>query len=226
MLDQPYLKNFPVFEGLSCDEARNLGQMVVDKSYQARSLIFSADEKAEYVYLIREGKVKLFRQTEDGRENIIAILGPGDVFGEFVFIEDSCHSVFAEAFETSLICILPRRNFIQLLLDEPTIALAIIHNIGKRLSHTAYFIENLSTYDLTLRLAKLLLRLAGEDSANAGDTVKIRMRLTHQDMANMIATSRQTVTSLLNQFKKTGAIRYEDREIVVSRSALAILLNQ
>lgn len=216
---EPYLKKFPIFDGLSCDEARKLGHMITDKHFQAKGIIFSADEKAEYVYLIREGHVKLYRQTEDGRENIIAILGPGDVFGEFVFAEETCHSMFAEAFENSLLCILPRKNFLKLLLNEPAIALTIINNIGKRLSQTAYFIENLSTYDLTLRLGKLLLLLAGEYGSNA-DASKIKIRLTHQDIANMIATSRQTVTTLINQFKELGLIRYEGREIIVSRSFL------
>jgi CRP-like cAMP-binding protein len=128
--------------------------------------------------------------------------------------------MFAEAFENSLLCILPRKNFLKLLLDEPAIALTIINNIGKRLSQTAYFIENLSTYDLTLRLGKLLLLLAGEYGSNA-DASKIKIRLTHQDIANMIATSRQTVTTLINQFKELGLIRYEGREIIVSRHLLS-----
>lgn len=127
---EPYLKKFPIFDGLSCDEARKLGHMITDKHFQAKGIIFSADEKAEYVYLIREGHVKLYRQTEDGRENIIAILGPGDVFGEFVFAEETCHSMFAEAFENSLLCILPRKNFLKLLLNEPAIALTIINNMA------------------------------------------------------------------------------------------------
>ncbi len=214
-LIEPYLKNFHIFEGLSCDEARKLGHMVIDKHFKAKVIIFSADEKAEYVYLIREGHVKLYRQTEDGRENIIAILGPGDVFGEFVFAEETCHSMFAEAFENSLLCILPRKNVLKLLLDEPAIALTIINNIGKRLSQTAYFIENLSTYDLTLRLGKLLLLLAGEYGSKT-DASKIKIRLTHQDIANMIATSRQIVTTLINQFKELGFIRYEGRGIIVN----------
>lgn len=224
MLKEPYLKNFQVFDGLDCDEARKLGHLVLDKPFPAKSLIFSAQEKAEYVYLVRMGRVKLYRQTEDGRENIIAILGPGDVFGEFVLAEDSCHSMYAEAFEPALLCILPRKNFLRMLLDEPAIALTIINNIGKRLAQTAYFIENLSTYDLTFRLGKLLFRLADEYGTGSDGMEKIGIRLTHQDMANMIATSRQTVTTLINQFKTRGLISYDGREIVVNRPLLSNFL--
>ena len=221
-----YLKDFQVFDGLDCDAARKLGHRIVDKEFTAGRLVFSADEKAEYIYLIRMGRIKLYRRTEDGRENTIAILGAGDVFGEFVLGASSCHSVYAQALETSLLCILPRRNFFQLLVDEPGIALTIINNIGKRLAFTAQSIEHLSTYDLGLRLAKLLLLLAEEHGQGTEPSVTLKIRLTHQDIANMAATSRQTITQLINQFKKLGLVRYDGKQIVVNRLELGLYLKQ
>ena len=224
---EPYLKDFQVFDGLDCDAARKLGHRIVDKEFPAGQLIFSADEKAEYVYLIRLGRIKLFRQTEDGRENTLAILGPGDVFGELVLGEHPCHSVYAQALEISLLCILPRRNFFQLLADEPAIALTIINNISKRLAFATRSIEHLSTYDLGLRLGKLLLLLAEEHGQGAEPTATtLKLRLTHQDIANMAATSRQTVTQLMNQFKKLGILHYDGRRIVVNRPELTRFLKQ
>ena len=221
-----YLKDFQVFDGLDCDAARKLGHRIVDKEFAAGRLVFSADEKAEYIYLIRLGRIKLYRRTEDGRENTVAILGAGDVFGEFVLGEASCHSVYAQALELSLLCILPRRNFFQLLVDEPGIALTIINNIGRRLAFTAQSIEHLSTYDLGLRLGKLLLLLAEEHGQGIEATVTLKIRLTHQDIANMAATSRQTITQLINQFKKLGLVRYDGKQIVVNRTELSRFLKQ
>jgi CRP/FNR family cyclic AMP-dependent transcriptional regulator len=223
---EPYLKDFQVFDGLDCDAARKLGHRIVDRQYPAGQLIFSADERAEYVYLIRLGRIKLFRQTEDGRENTVAILGPGDVFGEFVLGENSCHSVYAQALELSLLCILPRRNFFQLLVEEPAIALTIINNIGKRLAFAAQSIEHLSTYDLGLRLGKLLLLLADEHGQGSEHALTLKIRLTHQDIANMAATSRQTVTQLMNQFKQLGLLRYDRHQIVVNRPQLTQFLQR
>lgn len=223
---EPYLKNFQVFDGLDCDAARKLGHRIVDKEFPAGHLVFSAEEEAEYVYLIRVGRIKLFRRTEDGRENTVAMLGAGDVFGELVLGEHSCHSVCAEALEPSLLCILPRKNFFQLLVDEPAIALTIINNIGKRLALTAQSIEHLSTYDLDLRLGKLLLLLVEEHGQGTESMVTLKIRLTHQDIANMAATSRQTITQLMNQFKKLGILRYDGRKIVVNRPHLTQFLKQ
>lgn len=216
----PYIKGFPVFEGLNCDESRKLGYVVVEKAFHPKQLIFSAADVVEYVYLVREGRVKLYRQTEDGRENIIAILGAGDVFGEFIFGEETCHSVYAEAFDTALICILPHQKFMQMLLNEPSIAIKILTNVGRRLAQSAYFIEHLSTYNLKLRFAKLLLYLASTHARSQSDPAVLDIRLTHQDLAYMVATSRQTATELMNQFKKDGLASYEGRHIVVMRTAL------
>lgn len=216
----PYLRALPVFEGLSCDETRKLGYAVVEKTYRARQLIFSAQSPVEYVYLVRNGRVKLYRQTEDGRENIIAILKPGDVFGEFVFGESTCHSVYAEAFGTALICILPHRKFVRMLLGDPEMAVRILSNVGRRLAQSAYFIETLSTYNLKLRFAKLLLYLTLEESESGTDEVMLDLRLTHQDLAYMVATCRQTITDLMKAFKKEGLADTQGRRIVVMRKAL------
>lgn len=216
----PYLEDCPVFEGFSCDEARKLGYIVVEKQFKPKSLIFAADSKAEYVYLVREGRVKLFRQTEDGRETIVTILGPGDVFGEFVFGETVCHSVYAEAFGPALICILPSRRFLQLLMTEPEIAVRILTNVGRRLSRSAFFIENLSTYNIRLRFAKLLMCLVEEHGKDQLTDVALNLKLTHQDLANMIATCRQTATELINYFKNYGILSNVGKTLVVHRPQL------
>lgn len=225
MVRVPYLKEVALFDGLSCDETRKAGFTVIEKYFEAKQVVFSADQRAEYVYLIREGHIKLFRQTLGGRENIIAILGPGDVFGDFIFGEDSCHAMFAEAFEKVLLCILPRKKFLQMLQLEPTIALKIISNIGQRLTLTAYFIENLSTYNIKVRFGKLLLCLASEYGNVTATHVELSIRLTHQDMANMVATCRQTITELIGQFKEQGFVSYQGKQLLVHYSPLSAWLN-
>lgn len=222
---EPFLRSFPVFDGLDCNEAKRLGEAVIEKNFPPKSLVFHVNEKAEYIYLIRKGRIKLYRLTEDGRENIVSILGPGDVFGEFVISEESNYSLFAEAFEETLLCILPRQNFFKLLLKEPAIALTIINNIGKRLALAANSIENLSTFDSSHRLVKLLLQLASEVGEGNNDSVELKLHFTHQDIANMTAMSRQTVTTLINQFKQLSLIRYNGKHIVVYPSRLSKYLS-
>lgn len=219
--EAPYIKGLPVFYGLSCDETQKLGYTVVERDYSTKQLIFSTEHAVEYIYLVREGRVKLYRVTEDGRENIIAILGPGDVFGEFVFGETICHSVNAEAFENASICILTHTRFMQMLLAEPAIAIRVLTNVGKRLAQSAHFIENLSTYNIKMRFGKLLLCLASEYADGQEEQVVLKVRLTHQDLAYMVATCRQTITELVNQFRRDKLIAYYERHIVVMRPALS-----
>ncbi|MBI3546919.1 MAG: Crp/Fnr family transcriptional regulator [Gammaproteobacteria bacterium] len=227
--DEPFLRDTNPFDGLECDAVRKLGEIVVEKRLEIGATIFSAKEKAEYVYLIREGRIKLFRITEDGRENVVALLGPGDIFGELTLGKDLTHSVFARVFEPAWLCILTRSGFFRLLAGDPQIALTIVSNIGRRLAAQACSIENLSTYDVDLRLGKLLLFLAAEfGSASAGkaDAVELTVNLTHQDLANMIAMCRQTITSIINRFKQAELLRYNGKSLVLNLPRLKQYLAQ
>ena len=213
---EPYLKDFPIYDGLSCDQASRLDQAVVERTYAPRSLIFQASERADYIYLIRSGRVKLYCLTEDGREQTIAILCSGDVFGELLMGEGLTHSVFAEAFDEALVCILARENFFRLLLQEPLIALTIIHNIGVRLRLDADSIENLGTYDAAQRLGKVLLRLAAQFGEGPPDKTRLHVRFTHRDMADIAAMSRQTVTTQLGHFRRIGLVSRKGPYLVVN----------
>jgi len=224
-MPEPFLRDLPVFSGLSCDQARELGSRVIEQRLPPRSVLFSEDEPAEYVYLLREGRVKLYRLSPQGREAIVAVLGPGDVFGEFLIGEDLCHSMFAETLEPAFVCILPHRNFIALLAEEPSIALAVIANIGRRLLSQADAIESLSIDDARARVVKLLLSLGGGVAGTDGAWCELGVRLTHQDMANMVALSRQTVTSILNGLKVDGAVRADGRRLWIDARALSVLLD-
>ncbi|MDA8066019.1 MAG: Crp/Fnr family transcriptional regulator [Thermaerobacter sp.] len=223
---RPFVRNLPVFEGLSCEEASRLDRMVWERRFKARESIFSAGEQAEYVYLVREGWVKLFRVTEDGQESVTAILGPGDIFGEFILGENLCHSVFAEPLEAALLCILPRCNFFRLLTEDPKIALKIIDNIGRRLNRISDALENLRSYDLARRFARLLLLLAAEFGEGPEEAAFIGIRLTHQDLANMIGVCRQTVTGLLGRFRRLGLASGEGHHLTVNRRRLSAFLEQ
>lgn len=219
-MHEPFVKNLPVFAGLSCDQARSLGSRVIEKRLPPRTLLFSADDRAEYIYLIREGTVKLYRLSGDGRESIVSVLGPGDVFGEFLLGENLSHSVFAETMEAAFLCILPRRNFFTLLTEEPAIALAVIGNIGQRLTAHQDAIESLSIDDARARTIKLLLSLGSELGGSDDHWRWLDVPLTHQDMANMVALSRQTVTTVLNRLKDEGLIRSEGRRLWINEHAL------
>ena len=197
---EPYIKEVDIFEGIECGELRKIVEVVIERQIEPGTTIFSAQEKADYVYMIRQGRVKLYRLTEDGREIVVAMLGPGDIFGEFVFGEQLTHSVFAQSFEHTWLCMLPRDGFFSLLANEPKIAVTIISNIGRRLAVQALSVETLSTFDVEERFCKLLLCLVdqfGDDMPGLPAEHKIlTITLTHQDQANMVFVTLSTRSSI------------------------------
>jgi len=215
----PYLRQLDIFEGVGCDGLRAITEVVIERWLEPGTLVFSAREEADYVYMIRQGGVRLYRLDHDGREIVIALLGPGDIFGEFVFGEQLTHSVFAQTFKNTLLCLLPRDGFFSLLAREPGVAAAIVDNIGRRLAGQAMSVEMLGTLDVERRFCKLLLCLAdrfGEDLPDlAGGHRILTIVLTHEEQANMIASCRQTITRVLGELRRSGLVSFRGRQMVV-----------
>jgi len=226
----PYIKKVDIFEGIECGGLRKIVEVVIERHIEPGVTIFSAQEEADYVYMIRQGRVKLYRLAGDGREIVVAMLGPGDIFGEFVFGERLTHSVFAQSFEYTWLCMLPRDGFFSLLANEPGIAATIISNIGRRLAIQALSVEALGTFDVEERFCKLLLCLVeqfGEDMPDLpGEHKILTITLTHQEQANMVASCRQTITRILGELKGKGLVSYCGRRLIIDVPGIRDFLNQ
>lgn len=209
-----YLRRVDLFAGMDDREMQSLVERTTMREVERGRVILRPDDQARMVYVIKEGRVKISRYSPEGKEQILALLEPGDVFGELSLVR-STEPVQVEAFEDTLVCGMQSEDFLALIRRQPEVALQVMKILAERLRAAEEEIADLAFRDVPGRLASLLLRLAQAygDVGPAGR--RLALRLTHQDMAAMIGSTRETVTAILNRFRDDGLITVDRRQIVI-----------
>lgn len=211
-----YLKRINIFQGMSEAEMKQLDGITYMKRYDKKSLIYLPGDVSDQVYLLKEGRVKISKISEDGREITLVILEPGEIFGESSIVsDDQTRSSVAEALENAYICIISRRDFEEFINNKPELALSITKLMGFRRRQIETMLEDLVFRGVHERIALLLLRLADRHGKAVGENKLIDISLTHYDYANLIGSTRETTTACLNDFKREGLIEFQKRKVVI-----------
>lgn len=182
---------------------------------KAGQMIFEEEESPQFVYLIEVGAIKISRSSPLGEVVTVGIRQSGDVVGVAEVLRGMNRCCFAEALETCELWKLDSQSFIKILYTNPGLAVKVTTALGTRLREAETTILNLVTLEVDRRLAKLLLELARKHSKPGEKGLKINIRLTQQELATMIGTSRQTVTTTLQKFKSEGLIESNKRNIEI-----------
>lgn len=210
-----YLEKIDLFSGLSADEMAWLDKATRMITLKRNQPVYLPEDPSDSVFFIKAGQVRICRVLEDGRQLTLALLGPGEMFGELEVIEESPRDTSAEAVEDTFVCALPRPEFESLLTRRPDLARRLTKLIGFRLKRIESRIEDLIFRDVPVRLARLLLQLSNDLGVADSRGVLIRVKLTHQELANLIGSTRETVTTMLGDFKRSGLIAFAERRIIV-----------
>lgn len=208
-----------LFRGTSESEAQRIAAMCAERRYAQGTVIFSRDDPAEFLGIVKEGVVRLFSVSEKGAETILHLFKAGDVFGELILSEER-RAFSAQAATDVRTAVLSRENFVTLLASVPAVAENFIRILSRRLAKVEReFAEFGHTWSYH-RLAMVLLNLAGEHGVKTAKGTKIPLRLTHEDLAKLIGTTRETVTTQMNRLARKGMIRRESRLIIIDESRL------
>lgn len=210
-----YLKRIHVFAGLSWKEMHDLKRKTRMVSYRKNEPIFLPGEASNIIYLLKKGRVKLSKVSEDGREATLAILEPGEIFGESEAIQGIPRESMVQALEPVMVCEIRRKDFERYLTTHPNVGGKVLKLISGRLRRVETRVSDLVFKSAPARLAHLLIELSQTMGASENGFVRIQPRLTHQNLANLIGTSRETVSSLMSQFSQHGLITQDRRHIVV-----------
>jgi CRP/FNR family transcriptional regulator len=210
-----YLKHFDLFSELPAEDLKFLDQISYMMKFPKKEYIYFPEDPANTIFLLKEGRVKISLLTEKGRELTLAILEPGEVFGELALVDEGNRQTLAEALEDTLICVIKREDFKKLLKKQPDLALKIIKLIGLRRKAIESKIEYLVFRDVPARLAHLLLNLAEEYGVKTSEGIKLRVRLTHQEIGNLIGATRETTTATLNRLKELRLIDFRLRHLII-----------
>jgi CRP-like cAMP-binding protein len=211
-----FLKRCPLFERLSPAEAERLEGRALARSFARKEIIYFPDEPGRTVLILARGRVKIKAVTPDGRESIFAFVQPGELFGELAVLDDRPRKEYAEAVEDSLVLALPREELLWLMARRPDVALSVTKLLGFRLRRVENRLRNTlfrSTRERTIGLILELLDEHGEQLAGGG--WEVRVRLSHQELANLIGATRESVTLALGQLQRDGLIAVHRRFIRV-----------
>jgi CRP-like cAMP-binding protein len=215
-----FFKKFALFAELDDREIASIAAVAKTRHYGKDDVIFHADESGDVFCLIREGQVKVTMISPEGKEIILSLMGPGDFFGEMALLDDEPRSATVIATEPLDLVTIWRSDFLQILQENFSITRKVFAELSRRLRTASNRIESLATMDVYGRLARFFLELAQESGKSLDNGYVAVTRPTHQAIANMIGTSRETVSRLIHDLMRQNLLLSEGKTIYLRKTAL------
>ena len=209
------LRQAPLFSGLDDEAAAALEASMSPASLRRGEILFNEGDDGDQLYVVTDGKVKLGRTSPDGRENLLAILGPGQMFGELSFFDPGPRSATATAVTDVELKSLGHEALSPVLNSHPDVAHALLNQLAGRLRRTNEVVGDLVFSDVPGRVAKALLDLASRFGRRADDGIHVNHDLTQEELAQLVGASRETVNKALADFASRGWLRLEPRSVVI-----------
>jgi CRP/FNR family transcriptional regulator, cyclic AMP receptor protein len=206
-----HLSSIDIFQDLSPAELERIESRITMTTCEPGRIFYMPEESGEVLFLLKTGRVQLYRLSPAGKKLVIGTIEPGTFFGEMSLVGQGMHNAFAEAGDKCLLCVMSRSDVERLMHSHPEVALRFVEALGRRLMEVEAGLEEIAFKSIPGRLAGLLL-----ERMKVVDGVMVVEGYTHQDLAEMIGTYRETVTQTLNEFRQEGLIE-------IGRKRLAIL---
>jgi CRP-like cAMP-binding protein len=208
--------NLWVFENLKPQEVAALTQAAGRKSFQKGQVVFSQGDRANQMFLLKAGRVKLSKITAEGNEITLDIRKAGDFLGESMLIEDADYPLTALCLEDTLICGFSKANFEKLILENPNIGLQVIKNLSNRINWLTERVGSLSLTNLEDRLYQVLTQVAREHGIEGPRGFSIQFPLTHEELGFLVGAHRVSITKAMKALKEGGRIVQEGRTLILS----------
>lgn len=210
-----YLKKVPLFEGLPQEAIRQLLPHLEMREVRRRQVLYIPGDPGQSIFFLNGGRVKVSKVTRDGRELTLAYRVPGDLFGELCVGHGKPREEMAEAVETALVTEVERQAFEDLIGRHSSLAWELMRISNARRAEVETKVARLIFRDVNSKLAELLLSLAKEFGVEDIRGTLIAIKITHQEMANLIGSTRETVSLTLSQFRKKNLIAMQGRKVIV-----------
>jgi CRP-like cAMP-binding protein len=219
---QAVLRQVPYFADLDEAGLARIEERLVERRYERGEVVFMEGGPCQGLYMVRSGRLRIFKVSAEGREQVLMVAGPGETFNEVPNFDGGTNPASAEALEPSVLYLLPKKDLLSIVETEPVVARAIMRVFASHLRHLTALVEDLSFRNVTSRVAKILLGQVQRAGVGADARPP---RLTQQQMAAMAGTAREVVGRALKAMEQQGVIRVErGRVVVVSPERLAGLV--
>jgi len=204
-----YLSHIQLFRDLSQHELAEMDRQLTMSTCVSGKIFYMPEDTGEVLFLLKRGRVHLYRIAPNGKKLIVSTLGPGAVFGEMSLVGQGMHNSFAEAIDECVLCVMSRSDVERLVREKPAVAFRFVEAMGSRLTDMEYRLEEIAFKSIPARLAGLLVQLSD------GQNSTIVVGYTHQDLSEMLGTYRETITQTLNEFKFDGLIDISRKKVIL-----------
>jgi CRP/FNR family transcriptional regulator, cyclic AMP receptor protein len=212
---QSVLSRAPLFESLDEDGARALRSRMTDVKLSRGERLFAEGDEGDRLYVVLEGKIKLTRTAPDGRENLLSVIGPGEMFGELSLFDPRPRTASASAITDAQLAALAHDKLLVWLTDRPEVALHLLRALAQRLRRANDVMADLVFTDVPGRVAKNLLDLADRFGEQERDGLHVHHDLTQEELAQLVGASRETVNKALADFAARGWLQISARSVLI-----------
>ena len=209
------LMQAPLFSALDAEAAAALRASMVESRVPRGAVIFAEGEPGDRMYVVLDGKVKLGQSSPDGREPLLAVLGPGEVFGELSLFDPGPRTSTATAVTDAVVIALGHDNLRPWLAGRPEVAESLLQALAQRLRRTNEALADLVFSDVPGRVAKQLLELADKFGQPVPGGVLVHHDLTQEELAQLVGASRETVNKALADFTQRNWVQVDQREVIL-----------
>ena len=201
---------------LDLEDFEEVGVRVAERRFCARDLIFAPGDPDGQLYFLLEGTLRLYTIYGQYKEATIALLKDGGIFGELSLDEEGWQNVFAEAVTSARVAVVRKSVLANVIKRQPEFIIKLVYSISERLRQSDEVIESLLDREVSARLTTLLLNLGDRFGEVDGSVMVLNVRLTHQDLANMIFSTREAVSKVMSEFQRDGLIEVRNRKIAIN----------
>lgn len=209
------LRRCGLFDCLSDADIRELGRICELRVLERGATLYDFADTADDLFVVESGAVKLSRVSADGREINVGILGPVDIFGDSALGGDTQRADRATIIEDAVLCAIVAGPFEEFLLDHPRLAVRIARSVGDRLRRVESRMQDILFHDVRTRLAHTVARLAKRFGEEVPEGRRIGLRLTQTDLAQLIGSTRETTSTIFNEFRREGLLDSEGHHVIV-----------
>ena len=209
------LAKAPLLADLSPSELQQLAARTVRKLFASGELLFSEGEPCNGLHIIARGQIRIFKTSVNGREQVLALNGPGDTVAELPVFDGGPYPASASATEDAEIAFISRRDFHACCLEHPEVALKVLAQVGSRLRRLVGIIEELSFTTIRQRLIAALVKLAQSEGRQTDRGIEFQLPSTHQELASQLGTVRELISRNLMRLQAEGLLDVDARRIVV-----------
>ena len=218
------LKKTEIFKDLQDEELNEIAPYIREKSFMKREMIFSEGDPPDFLYIVKDGKVKVTKLSHEGKEIILEIISPYDFFGGIAVIKGFPYPANAVPMDDTTVWMISRNNLLLIIDRFPSLMYSLTMSLGDRMRVSHETLKNIALERVESRIASLLLKLSDKMGKQADEGLLIDMKLTKQDIADMVGTTVETAIRTMSKLKKSGYISEKGgRILILAREGLASL---